>query len=110
MLWWFFTYTFTTSFCFQAYEKGVALFKWPNVFDIWNTYLTKFIDRYVRLLLSLDVYLSSYDYLNVFDCNVFREARSWSAQEIFLNNVSMVVHQSLQNVRTSRKATIIKTD
>ncbi|KAL5011732.1 hypothetical protein ScPMuIL_010283 [Solemya velum] len=31
---------------FKAYEKGVALFKWPNVYDIWNTYLTKFIDRY----------------------------------------------------------------
>ncbi|CCD67770.1 Pre-mRNA-splicing factor SYF1 [Caenorhabditis elegans] len=31
---------------FQAYEKGIALFKWPGVFDIWNTYLVKFIKRY----------------------------------------------------------------
>uniref|UniRef100_A0A8C7YE82 Pre-mRNA-splicing factor SYF1 n=1 Tax=Oryzias sinensis TaxID=183150 RepID=A0A8C7YE82_9TELE len=31
---------------FKAYERGIALFKWPNVYDIWNTYLTKFIDRY----------------------------------------------------------------
>lgn len=31
---------------FKAYEKGVSLFRWPNVFDIWNTYLTKFIARY----------------------------------------------------------------
>lgn len=31
---------------FKAYEKGIALFKWPNVYDLWNTYLTKFIDRY----------------------------------------------------------------
>lgn len=31
---------------FRAYEKGIALFKWPNVFDIWNTYLTKFLSRY----------------------------------------------------------------
>lgn len=30
----------------KAYERGIALFKWPNVHDIWNTYLTKFIDRY----------------------------------------------------------------
>lgn len=22
------------------------MFKWPNVFDIWNTYLDKFIKRY----------------------------------------------------------------
>lgn len=31
---------------FRAYEKGISLFKWPNVFDIWNTYLTKFLKRY----------------------------------------------------------------
>nr|CAD7440654.1 unnamed protein product [Timema bartmani] len=31
---------------FRAYEKGIALFKWPNVYDIWNTYLTKFLGRY----------------------------------------------------------------
>ena len=30
----------------QAYEKGIALFRWPNVYDLWNTYLTKFISRY----------------------------------------------------------------
>jgi len=31
----------------QAYERGVGMFKWPHVNDIWNTYLTKFIERYV---------------------------------------------------------------
>ncbi|XP_058970864.2 pre-mRNA-splicing factor SYF1-like isoform X1 [Pocillopora verrucosa] len=31
---------------FKMYERGVSMFKWPNVFDIWNTYLTKFIQRY----------------------------------------------------------------
>ncbi len=31
---------------FKAYEKGISLFKWPNVFDIWNTYLTKFLARF----------------------------------------------------------------
>lgn len=31
---------------FRAYEKGISLFKWPNVHDIWNTYLTKFLKRY----------------------------------------------------------------
>ncbi|XP_004348871.2 XPA binding protein [Capsaspora owczarzaki ATCC 30864] len=31
---------------FRVYEKGVGLFKWPVVFDIWNTYLTKFVRRY----------------------------------------------------------------
>lgn len=31
---------------FRAYEKGISLFKWPNVYDIWNTYLSKFLERY----------------------------------------------------------------
>lgn len=31
---------------FRAYEKGIALFKWPNVYDIWLTYLHKFTERY----------------------------------------------------------------
>ncbi|XP_017767919.1 PREDICTED: pre-mRNA-splicing factor SYF1 [Nicrophorus vespilloides] len=31
---------------FRAYEKGISLFKWPNVYDIWNTYLHKFLKRY----------------------------------------------------------------
>ncbi|KAL7646185.1 UNVERIFIED_CONTAM: hypothetical protein RMT77_003086 [Armadillidium vulgare] len=31
---------------FKAYEKGIALFKWPFVYDLWNTYLTKFLERY----------------------------------------------------------------
>lgn len=31
---------------FRAYEKGIGLFQWPYVYDIWNTYLTKFIERY----------------------------------------------------------------
>jgi pre-mRNA-splicing factor SYF1 len=33
---------------FTAYERGVGLFKWPIVFEIWNAYLAKFIKRYVR--------------------------------------------------------------
>ena len=31
---------------FKAYEKGISLFRWPYVYDIWNTYLSKFLDRY----------------------------------------------------------------
>ncbi|CAF1091134.1 unnamed protein product, partial [Didymodactylos carnosus] len=31
---------------FRTYEKGIALFKWPNVYDIWLTYLCKFVQRY----------------------------------------------------------------
>ncbi|XP_015791103.1 pre-mRNA-splicing factor SYF1 [Tetranychus urticae] len=31
---------------FKAYERGISLFKWPIVYDLWNTYLTKFLQRY----------------------------------------------------------------
>uniref|UniRef100_A0A0K0E011 Pre-mRNA-splicing factor SYF1 n=1 Tax=Strongyloides stercoralis TaxID=6248 RepID=A0A0K0E011_STRER len=31
---------------FRVYEKGVELFKWPNVYDVWKTYLHKFYSRY----------------------------------------------------------------
>lgn len=31
---------------FRVYEKGVDIFKFPHVLDIWTTYLTKFIDHY----------------------------------------------------------------
>ncbi|XP_057284881.1 pre-mRNA-splicing factor SYF1-like, partial [Pezoporus wallicus] len=31
---------------FKAYERGVSLFRWPAVADIWLTYLTKFVARY----------------------------------------------------------------
>jgi pre-mRNA-splicing factor SYF1 len=31
---------------FTAYERGIGLFKWPVVFEIWNAYLAKFIKRY----------------------------------------------------------------
>ncbi|KAM8793922.1 pre-mRNA-splicing factor SYF1 [Eudromia elegans] len=31
---------------FKAYERGIALFRWPNVADVWHTYLSKFVGRY----------------------------------------------------------------
>eukprot|EP01117_Protostelium_nocturnum_P018956 TRINITY_DN805_c0_g1_i2.p1 TRINITY_DN805_c0_g1~~TRINITY_DN805_c0_g1_i2.p1 ORF type:complete len:352 (+),score=124.01 TRINITY_DN805_c0_g1_i2:497-1552(+) len=31
---------------FKAFEKGVSIFKFPHNFDIWITYLTKFVERY----------------------------------------------------------------
>lgn len=31
---------------FKAYEKGIGLFRWPMVYDIWNVYLAKFTSRY----------------------------------------------------------------
>ena len=34
----------------QVYERGVDVFKFPVAFEIWNTYLTKFVKRYVRVV------------------------------------------------------------
>ena len=31
---------------FRVYERAVSLFRWPNVCEIWQTYLTKFVKRY----------------------------------------------------------------
>jgi pre-mRNA-splicing factor SYF1 len=31
---------------FQAYERGISLFKYPHVRDIWTAYLTDFVSRY----------------------------------------------------------------
>jgi pre-mRNA-splicing factor SYF1 len=31
---------------FRAYERGIELFGYPVAFEIWNLYLTKFINRY----------------------------------------------------------------
>uniref|UniRef100_A0A1I8GF51 Pre-mRNA-splicing factor SYF1 n=2 Tax=Macrostomum lignano TaxID=282301 RepID=A0A1I8GF51_9PLAT len=31
---------------FRVYERGIALFKWPNVEELWKTYLIHFSDRY----------------------------------------------------------------
>lgn len=31
---------------FKAYERGVAVFEWPHVREIWHAYLKKFVERY----------------------------------------------------------------
>mmetsp|Transcript_27913 Transcript_27913/g.86345 ORF Transcript_27913/g.86345 Transcript_27913/m.86345 type:complete len:928 (+) Transcript_27913:155-2938(+) len=31
---------------FAAYERGVALFRWPHVRELWRSYLKGFVDRY----------------------------------------------------------------
>jgi len=31
---------------FKAYERGISLFRWPYVYDLWKTYLAKFLERY----------------------------------------------------------------
>ncbi|KAL9270692.1 Pre-mRNA-splicing factor SYF1-like protein [Drosera capensis] len=37
---------------FQVYERGVKIFKYPHVNDIWVTYLSKFVKRYGKTKLE----------------------------------------------------------
>ena len=37
---------------FKVYERGVKIFKYPHVKDIWVTYLTKFVKRYGKAKLE----------------------------------------------------------
>lgn len=43
---------------FKAYEKGISLFNFPFVHDIWISYLTKFVKRYggIKLERSRDLF------------------------------------------------------
>ena len=43
---------------FQVYERGIALFKWPHVADIWQAYLSQFVERYkgTKLERARDLY------------------------------------------------------
>lgn len=36
---------------FKAYERGVEAFNYPVAFELWNVYLSKFVKRYVSILL-----------------------------------------------------------
>lgn len=31
---------------FRVFERGISLFRWPNLYSIWHTYLNKFLSRY----------------------------------------------------------------
>jgi hypothetical protein len=77
----------------QAYERGVAMFRWPHVFDLWNTYLTKFISRYVS-----DSVLIVCSLPNQSVWCVYRVVRNWKGYEICLNSVCLIVHRSLLNL------------
>ena len=73
------------------------MFKWPNVFDIWNTYLTKFIHRYVSLINP--VFFTKYLHFNILYLLFPRVAANLNEQEIFLNKFSRAVRLNLLNVR-----------
>lgn len=50
---------------YKVYERGIDLFGYPIAFELWNIYLLKFIERYVRFsscpLLSRRVLVPRFD-------------------------------------------------
>ncbi|KAI6244079.1 hypothetical protein M3Y99_00078000 [Aphelenchoides fujianensis] len=56
---------------FKAYEKGIGLFRWPMVYDIWNVYLAKFVKRYIY-----NIYIKkAIDFFGITSCRpIFTEA------------------------------------
>lgn len=53
---------------FKVYERGVQIFKYPHVKDIWVTYLSKFVKRYGRTKLERARELFEHAVEKVFDC------------------------------------------
>lgn len=69
---------------FQVYERGIAVFKYPHVRDIWTTYLTKFVARYggKKLERARDLFEQAVEKVGAVACKTlakFRECRSESA-------------------------------
>lgn len=55
---------------FKVYERGVKIFKYPHVKDIWVTYLTKFVKRYQRSKLerARELFTEAVEKVNKFSC------------------------------------------
>ena len=56
---------------FKVYERGIELFTYPVVFEIWNIYLSKFVKRFV----SAVSWRLRYPFTDIFVCRV---DRNWS--------------------------------
>lgn len=54
---------------FKVYERGVKIFKYPHVRDIWVTYLSKFVKRYGKSKLdrARELFEQAIDQVNKFD-------------------------------------------
>ena len=58
---------------FKVYERGLSLFKWPHVRDLWQTYLSHFVQRYkgTKLERARDLFRQAIDSVSmVLACDV----------------------------------------
>jgi tetratricopeptide (TPR) repeat protein len=61
---------------FKVYERGVKIFKYPHVRDIWVTYLSKFVKRYGKSKLdrARELFEQAIEQVNKFDINLISVA------------------------------------
>lgn len=85
---------------YKVYERGIDLFGYPIAFELWNTYLLKFMERYVSCLLASVWSLDPKDIFSyAFHCHIdYREEPSSSAQEICSSRLSKRCPQSMPSL------------
>jgi len=62
---------------FKVYERGVKIFKYPHVKDVWVTYLSKFVKRYGKTKLERARELFEHAVETVCAYYVFRSELVW---------------------------------
>lgn len=64
---------------FKVYERGVKIFKYPHVRDIWVTYLSKFVKRYGKSKLdrARELFEQAIDQVNKFDIKLISTILLW---------------------------------
>lgn len=75
----------------QVYERGIGLFKWPFVFDVYIMYINKFVARYVCQVLFTVAGRADHTYRIAVSC---RGGQSSSVREIYLNSPLMAALQN----------------
>ncbi|CAI5516264.1 unnamed protein product [Closterium sp. Naga37s-1] len=80
---------------FKVYERGVNIFKYPHVRDIWTTYLSKFVQRYggKKLERARDLFEQALESAPATDCKPLYLAYARLEEEYGLARHAMAVYE-----------------
>ncbi|GJP42019.1 hypothetical protein CLOM_g1622 [Closterium sp. NIES-68] len=80
---------------FKVYERGVNIFKYPHVRDIWTTYLNKFVQRYggKKLERARDLFEQALESAPATDCKPLYLAYAKLEEEFGLARHAMAVYE-----------------
>ncbi|CAI5516389.1 unnamed protein product [Closterium sp. Naga37s-1] len=80
---------------FKVYERGVNIFKYPHVRDIWTTYLSKFVQRYggKKLERARDLFEQALESAPATDCKPLYLAYAKLEEEYGLARHAMAVYE-----------------